>query len=1037
MKQCRSCGQVLSEKISICPACGDHTAESLKTIDDYKILEIIHEGYSSMVVKAVREDGATPVTLRLFTDASGVDETVAARLTAELEQLKKLPADHFVEHYAIKRTSEGRWYRVSEWVESEDWGSIFMSGRFHDQRRVVRLFYNIASALDLLHKHDHFMPYLILEDIMIPADRDDDLHIKINYKLSRFLNARATHHGPMLEKLLECHPDIVNKRPIDFRSSIWSLGKVFLEILTADPNLKEFTFKAVEARGIHPELAVLIKVMLSDDPDLRPQSMEKVVSGLSRILDHLHYSDALVPIPKKKHRVINELKWMKMVIFVLIFIILLMIGAGGLSWVYLKSDTKREESVLSDFVETYAGSVAFVMVEYRLTEQGRTLFRNRVEGTAFLIDPDGYLITNRHVACPWLDDVNLFKTYNHYNQLTKNIVLDYRMYLWFEGARAFNRLAAFQDSQELSDLYDLSSAFSTGGMGNLKIAGVPRSSAKPYELIQSPFINDFAVLKIDKLPEGLKPLPLETRLKAEDLKRLSPVVILGFPLGNQTQYDRINTSITRGHIRRTSRDIIQVDSSIYKGNSGGPAVSSNGRVIGIASGVVTDQSLGGFAGSAPLSDFGLILPISRTNRFVELIKSGQPQWDGVIDFSLPAKLEKITDLALQNKYEKAADLSESMLKTSNDPSLLFASAMMYFCMANFSQSTSFFKKICSIEPDNSTAKLMLYIMAWLSDKADKPDALTQRLLEMNWYDNDEYFGYLARILKDKKRLEKNTLEYENLSEKSWRLFIEGLIAEKAEEIQHARDMYKQSILSSVADDWVYFISYSRLSQIDKILEKSQKDKKSFQKELDAFAKKAIDNRKKSTELKETLNSLIEDLESGKLSHKEHIEILGRLINISPENLTMLGKAAFYHSEKGEWQKALDIIDQFFSRSPRETGLSLSLGLLKGEIMAVAGRRPASIEYLKTYLGTIHEPFYRAIIRYLLEKTDEGLLIRLAEKKPEKLITLHTALGLWAEGENNTENASHHYREALSTYLDNWNEYSFALARLTELRKIRD
>ncbi len=1036
MKRCQSCGQILSEKITVCPDCGHHIAEGLKYIDDYKILEIIHEGYSSLVVKAVKGEDSAPVNLRLFTDASGVDDTVAKRLIAELEELKKLPLDHFVAHYSIKKTIDGHWYRVSEWVEAEDWGSIFMSGRFNDKRSQVKLFYNIASALDLLHKHDHFMPYLILEDILIPANRSDDLHIKINYKLSRFLNARATHHGPMLKKLLEYHPDIVNKRAIDFRSGIWSLGKIFLEIMTADPDLKEFSLKTAESRGIDPELAVLIKMMVSDDPDLRPQTMEKIVFALSRILDHLPYSDSLIPVPKKKHKVINELRWMKKVIFLLIFIIISMIAVAGISWVYRNSDTRREETVLSEFVESHAGSVAFVMVEYRLSEQGRVVFRNRVEGTAFLVDKSGYLITNRHVACPWLDDVSLFKAYNNYSQYTKNIVFDYRMFLWFEGARAFNRLPAFRDSSELSDLYDLSSAYSTGGTGNLRIAGVPRSSVKPSEMIQSPFINDFAVLKIDNPPAGLKPLPLETRMNAEGIKRLSPVIILGFPLGNQTQYERINTSITRGHVRRTSRDIIQVDSSIYKGNSGGPAVGPNGKVVGIASGVVMDQSGGNPNTSAPLSDFGLILPISRPAKFIELIKAGQPQWDGVLDFSLPSKLEAITALALENDFKKAADLSETMLKTSSDPVLLFSSAMLNFCMENFDQSRFFFKKLCSMEPENNTARLMLYIMDWVSDH-DPPDALTRNLFDMTWYDADEFLGYLARVLKDKKRMEKGYTEYENQAEKSWRLFIEGLISEKAKDLVHAREMFEQSILTSDINDWVYFLSFSRRNRMEEANKKHREDTPAHKKEMEAFIGKAADYRKEAAGLKETITELIERLESGKLNHEENVEILAKLMDLSPENLNMVGKAVFYHAEKGDWQRAVDLTDRYFSQTPRETGLGLSLGLLKGEILAISGEKKSSTEYLRSFSKNIHDPFYRSIIKHLLDNTDEDVLIRLAGKKPEKLITLHMALGLWAEGEQNPEKASLHYREALSTYLDNWNEYTLSLGRLTELRKNRN
>ncbi|MCP3898800.1 MAG: hypothetical protein GY707_03590 [Desulfobacteraceae bacterium] len=68
-------------------------------------------------------------------------------------------------------------------------------------------------------------------------------------------------------------------------------------------------------------------------------------------------------------------------------------------------------------------------------------------------------------------------------------------------------------------------------------------------------------------------------------------------------------------------------------------------------------------------------------------------------------------------------------------------------------------------------------------------------------------------------------------------------------------------------------------------------------------------------------------------------------------------------------------------------------------------------------------------------TREDILIKLAEKKPEKLITLHTALGFWAEADQNHLKASHHYREALSSYLDDWNEYDLALGRIIGLRHI--
>ncbi len=1036
MKRCTSCGQMVSQKITTCPACGQHVKEGIKFVDEYRIQTIIHEGRSSLVCKAIKEGVDTPVSIRLFTEKSGVDDNIAKRLEAELAELKKLPSEHFVQHYKIKKSSDGFWYRISEWVDASDWGSIFISGLLKDQRNLVTLFRNIASVLDLLHKKDHFMPYLILDDILIPKAKTKDLHVKINYKLSRFLNARATHHGPMLKKLLEIHPDIINQRAIDFKSGIWSLGKLFVELLAADPNLKDHSAKVDTLEGLDPELAVLIKIMLSDDPDLRPQTMGKVVSALSKILDRMPYSDSVSSPYRKKPKLLNELKWFKKVVVLLILIIVGIIAFSGISWFHLNYDKNRKEKTFSSVVESYTSSVAFLMVEYWLTDTKQVIYKNKVEGTAFLVDRNGYLLTNRHVACPWLDDTSLFQVYGQYALLKKPIEFDYRMYLWFEGEKAFNRLPALGDSVELSDAYYLSSAYSSGGEGNLRIAGVPRSSIKTGEMIKSPFKNDFAVLKVESLPAHLQPLPLETTIDSDEIQRLSPVIILGFPLGNRTQDDYINTSITRGHVRRTSKEIIQVDSSIYKGNSGGPAINSDGHVIGIASGVITDQTSGYFKINTPLSDFGLILPISRPANFIKSIKLGHPHWDGVLDFSLDTKVEKITSLAVDNQFKAAAELCEKMLKTSKDPVLVFSAGMLNFCISDFDKSSHYFKKLSLIEQENTTSRLMLYIIDWIKTQ-EKTNALTKSLFTMSWYDEDEYLGYLATLLKDGKQMTDDLVDFENRSEKSWRFFIEGLILEKLNNLGNAQKVYKKSILNAGINDWVYFLSFSRLNYIQKEHTKYLEDKEAYKKEITAFRKKAKEYRTQATEFRTALTGLMTEFESDKLTSEKKKETAARLFELAPENRSIIGRVAFYHATQSEWQEALDLIDLFFKKPTRESSLSLSLGLLKGEILNIMGNRKDSMKQLKSFSEQINDPWYRIIIKYLIKKSDDDGLVKLAGKKPEKLITLHTALGLWAEGNKDKKLAAHHYREALSSYLDNWNEYDLALGRITRFRQTQN
>ena len=114
MKLCQNCGQLLSEEIITCPSCGSEVVEGMRYIDDYRIEQILHEGYSSILCRGRKEGMEEPVMIRIFTPQSGVNERIAERLKQELDELKTLPEEYFVRHLDIRRSSDGLWYRVSE-----------------------------------------------------------------------------------------------------------------------------------------------------------------------------------------------------------------------------------------------------------------------------------------------------------------------------------------------------------------------------------------------------------------------------------------------------------------------------------------------------------------------------------------------------------------------------------------------------------------------------------------------------------------------------------------------------------------------------------------------------------------------------------------------------------------------------------------------------------------------------------------------------------------------------------------------------------
>jgi hypothetical protein len=198
MKICSVCGQSVAEDIKFCPSCGNEIGEGRRSINGYRIVDILHEGYSSLLCHAVREGTDEHVMIRLFTPDSGVNEDVAARLQQEIEALKEL-------------------------------------------------------------KH---------EGLVRPS--------------------------PMLKKLLSSHPDIIHERPLDFRSDIWSLGKVFVELLSADLDTIEY-LNRIEDLEVPQQVKVLLRVMLADDPDLRPSSMEEIVLSLQGIQEELKQQGASPP----------------------------------------------------------------------------------------------------------------------------------------------------------------------------------------------------------------------------------------------------------------------------------------------------------------------------------------------------------------------------------------------------------------------------------------------------------------------------------------------------------------------------------------------------------------------------------------------------------------------------------------------------------------------------------------------------------------------------------------------------------------------
>jgi S1-C subfamily serine protease len=132
--------------------------------------------------------------------------------------------------------------------------------------------------------------------------------------------------------------------------------------------------------------------------------------------------------------------------------------------------------------------------------------------------------------------------------------------------------------------------------------------------------NDVAVLKVDPDDAELQPLPLGSSAGSQVG---DPVVAIGNPFG----YTR---SVTTGIVSAKQRQItapngfsidnvIQTDASVNPGNSGGPLLDAQGRVIGINSQIATGGSNGsvGIAFAVPIDTVKTLLPDLKRGEEIE------------------------------------------------------------------------------------------------------------------------------------------------------------------------------------------------------------------------------------------------------------------------------------------------------------------------------------------------------------------------------------------------------------------------------------
>ncbi|WP_405781385.1 S1C family serine protease [Streptomyces sp. NBC_00859] len=172
----------------------------------------------------------------------------------------------------------------------------------------------------------------------------------------------------------------------------------------------------------------------------------------------------------------------------------------------------------------------------------------------------------------------------------------------------------------------VTNAHVVGKAKQFKVTSATGGSQLHARLVAAYPAQDLAVIKLDKVPSGLKAASFSQSAKI-DMGRI--VLALGSPLG-------LSSSVTQGIVSATGRTVsegssgggtgatignmVQTSAAINPGNSGGALVGLDGKVIGIPTLAATDPQLG--SGAAP--GIGFAIPSTMvTNIADQIIKDGK------------------------------------------------------------------------------------------------------------------------------------------------------------------------------------------------------------------------------------------------------------------------------------------------------------------------------------------------------------------------------------------------------------------------------